>query len=127
MKFKLKELVVKIDDFKLSNLNNVDKLVLIFDNEKQIKKFDLIYSEILLKKIYPLTKGIPFCRAKIEHCIELFKSKGTGKKKEECSSCKLKKYCDYDSGDFEIKPMKKVSSDLIKFLEERNENLDDWI
>lgn len=126
---KLNEFIIKIDDFDISNLikNKIDKLILVFDNETQIKKFDDIYSELLLKKIYPLTKGIPFCKARIEHCIELFKSKGIGKKKDGCNSCILLKYCDYNNEEFNIKPIKKVPSDLIQFLEERDESINDWI
>jgi hypothetical protein len=127
--FKLKELVINIDDFKLSDIEKkrIDKLILVFNNQNQIKKFNHIYSELLLKKIYPLTKGIPFCCGKIQHCIELFSSKGAGKKKKECTSCVLLKYCNYNSEKFNLKPITKPQKDLIKFLEERNESLNDWI
>jgi hypothetical protein len=121
----LKELTININDFNPNE--KVDKLVLTFDNETQIEKFNQIYPELILKKIYPLTKGIPFCKAKIEHCLELFYSKGTGKKKKECASCKLLKYCDYNDENFDVIPILNPSKDLIKFLEERNENLNDWI
>ncbi len=136
---KFNELIKDIDDFNISDVDKkkVDKLVLTFDNEEQIKKFDDIYSELLLRKIYPLTRGIPFCKARIEHCTELFCSDGTGKKKKECKSCKLLKYCNYDSNQsdpknsnhrgFNVKPIMGVSDDLITFLEERNESLNDWI
>ncbi len=128
-KNELNVLSVDIDNFDLKVLENkrIDKLVLEFKEETQIEKFNKIYPELLLNKIYPLTKGIPFCKGKIEHCVELFSSTGLGNKKKECNSCQLKKYCNYNLEDFDIKSIRNAPKDLLKFLEERNESLNDWI
>ncbi len=102
------------------------KEIIEFKDDSQLKDLDSLFTELLIKKKYPLTKGIPFCCGKIKHCIELFLGTGKGKKPETCNICKLKKWCDYSGADFKIKPIVNCDEDLLKFLEERDENINDW-
>jgi len=95
-------------------------------SEEDLKDLDQQFSEIMSKKKYPFTKGVPFCRTKIEHCIELFKGTGEGEKPKTCNTCKLKKWCNYNGEAFKIKPILECDKDLLAFLEERDENSDDW-
>ena len=85
------------------------------------------FSDLLSQRIYPFTKGVPFCCGKIEHCIELFVGEGKGEKPKACSDCKLKKWCDYSGKGFTVKAIKKCDKDLLLFLEERDERFIDWI
>ena len=91
-----------------------------------IKELDSKFSDVMSKRMFPFTKGVPFCCAKIEHCIELFKGTGKGDKPEACNNCKLKKWCDYSGESFKIKAITECDKDLLAFLEERDENIDDW-
>lgn len=103
------------------------KHIIVFKDSSKLGELDSILSEKIFKKIYPLTKGIPFCCGKIEHSWELFNGTGKGKKKKECKDCKLISWCNYNSEEFDIKAIKKPNKDLLKFLEERDESINDWI
>jgi len=98
--------------------------ILEFKEESESK--DLDFTELISKKIYPFTKGIPFCCGKIEHCIELFQGTGKGDKPKACNGCKLIFWCDYNGSNFKIKPITECDADLIEFLEDRDENINDW-
>jgi hypothetical protein len=100
---------------------------------KDLKSLEGVYasfSDLLSKRMYPFTKGVPFCCAKIEHCIELFVGTGKGEKPDGCSGCVLKKFCDHSKdsdSNFVVKAVKKCDKDLLLFLEERDERINDWI
>ncbi|MFC1691791.1 hypothetical protein ACFL0W_06450 [Nanoarchaeota archaeon] len=100
--------------------------ILEIKDDSQLKELDSLFSDLISQKIYPLTKGVPFCCGKIEHCIELFIGKGIGKKPELCKDCKLISWCDYSGAKFDIKPIRECDKDLIEFLEDRDENINDW-
>lgn len=103
------------------------KHIIEFKDDSQLDELDSMIADKIFNKIYLLTKGIPFCCAKIEHSWELFHGTGTGTKKEECKSCKLISWCNYNSEQFKIKAITHPNKDLLKFLEERDENINDWI
>ena len=106
------------------------KKIIEVKNESELASVYASFSDLLSQRIYPFTKGVPFCIGKIEHCIELFTGTGVGEKPDACSECVLKRHCDYsgDSGyTFSVKAIKKCDKDLLLFLEERDERINDWI
>ena len=70
-------------------------------------------------------KGIPFCRCPPEHCIDLYKGTGKGRKPDACEKCRLRGWCDYEGDD--VKPITVCDKDLLMFLEERDESTFDWL
>lgn len=96
------------------------KEVIEFSDDSKLNKLDSMISKSISNKKYPLTKGIPFCCAKIEHCIELFIGNGSGNKPKTCDLCKLRQWCNYNGEHFDIKPIINCDVDLLKFVEERD-------
>ncbi|MBN1176003.1 hypothetical protein JXA48_05150 [Candidatus Woesearchaeota archaeon] len=84
-------------------------------------------SQSIIDREFLIIENVPFCLCPIEHCSYLYFGTGKGQKPYGCSSCKLKYWCDYDkSQDLEIVSLTDCDPDLLKFLEERDENINDW-
>ena len=110
------ELVIPVELYSSSLLNcSANRIIILFSEESQLAKFDEIFSDFVLNKRYPLTKGIPFCHAKIQHTIEIFQ-KVESEKPKECMRCSLQKYCSFN-GRFTPKPIIEADKDLLRFLE----------
>ena len=101
--------------------------IILCNKQSDIAKAQEQVKQMLLDRKYPIVKGVPFCCFDNEYVYDLFFGKGKGNKKEDCKKCMLKRWCDYDSEEFEIKALESCDPDMIKFLEDRDENIDDWI
>lgn len=96
----------------------MDKNILVVnDNKIDVNEF---YSSSIAKNKYPLTKGLPFCCANIQHCIEIFNKEKQQNNYTECSECKLKRYCPYQGKGFKVSPITNPNPDLIDWLENEN-------
>lgn len=81
----------------------------------------------ILNKEFPIIKDVPFCLCPIEHCSYLYFGTGLGDKTSSCSFCKLSSWCDYDKKqNLKVVAILDCDTDLLKFLEERDENINDW-
>lgn len=110
------ELVIPFELYNPSILNcSANRIIILFTEESQLEKLPEIFSDFVLNKRYPLTKGIPFCNAKIQHTIEIFQ-KVRSEKPKECIKCSLQKYCSFN-GRFTPKPIIEADKDLLRFLE----------
>lgn len=107
---------IHVKDYK----NQEKQCILIFTDETELNKIDDIFANLITKRIYPLTKNIPFCKTDIKHCIEIFRREKQINNFTECSDCKLKLYCPYKGKNFKVLPIKTPNKDLIKWL--KNEN-----
>ena len=96
------------------------------NNKEEIDKANRFIQDCLENKVYPIIKGVPFCCIDIKHCYDLFFGKGRGEKPESCKTCKLIRFCNYNKENFELKPIKYAEEELLRFLEERDENITDW-
>jgi len=111
-------------------LSKVNRVIIELNNQEQIKQLNEIFSDLILKKFYPFTKGVPFCQTQIEHCWELFNQQNIiiTKKAKECQDCLLTEYCNYQNNNqdssqnqqFEVKPIKEIKPELINFLKDEN-------
>lgn len=125
------EIILPINLFSteiIENLNSIKRIIIEFDSKKGLENIDDITSEVIAKRFFPFTRGIPFCQDNIDQMSELFTWNNQKKsdKTNECKSCIFANYCSYKEGSnkFDIKPITKKESnnkDIIKFLEE-NEN-----
>lgn len=84
-------------------------------------------SRSIINREFLIIKDVPFCLCPIEHCSYLYFGTGKGSKPLVCSSCKLNSWCDYDkSQNLPVVAFNDCDIDLLKLLEERDENIDDW-
>jgi len=110
------ELVIPIELYNSSLLNcSANRIIILFSEESQLVKLGEVFSDFVLNKRYPLTKGIPLCHSMIQHTIEIFQ-KIESEKPEECTGCVLQKYC-FLNGKFKPKPILEADKDLLRFLE----------
>jgi len=106
-----------------NELPRIQRIILEFKDNSSLNILDELFSEIISKRLYPLTKGIPFCNGQIKHMYELFNKVKTNNKPKECNDCILNSNCSFDNNGFTPKKItdKKKHKDILKFL---NENED---
>lgn len=117
-------MLIPIETFDLERLAS-DKPVLAFKDDAHLGRLPGIFAELLLREIYPLTVGIPFCHGEIQHMVETFHKKKSGNDFPECAGCRLKVYCAYTGKGFTPRPITRVDEDLQKWLDD--ETIIDWL
>ena len=66
---------------------------------------DLLFSELVLRKFFPLTKGLAFCFGRMEHAVEFYESEWKNLKKPvDCGSCLFANECSYNGNGQGVKP-----------------------
>lgn len=101
------------------NLRGVHRVILLLDSEKDLQLLDVACAELIGERLFPFTKGIPFCRGNIDQMYELFYPLGP-QKRVECKQCSFAPFCSYN-GPLEVKPISEPYEDALEFLE-KNEN-----
>ena len=103
-----------------------DLIILNCKDDDDAKLSEELIPEILLLNAWPMTRGIPFCKARIEHMSEIFVSENAEfDKNQECSGCIFLKWCRHiDSKDYSVKAASehKHFEDIRRFLENEEKN-----
>ena len=84
----------------LEKVSNVGRVIVEFEDKAQIKDLDIVFSELIARKFYPFTKGIPPCNTDIKHCIERFQEPLSLEKPSQCNGCILQNFCSFGGQGF---------------------------
>jgi len=75
----------------------IHRLIVDFENEI-CDDFEDLFAEIMSKRLFPLVKGVPFCKVNeknLIHMIEIYDISTETEKPDECNGCIFSKYCSF--------------------------------
>lgn len=101
-----------------------DHVVLRVDGEQGLEGLTDLFAELIARGIYPMTRGLPFCRGDMAHMVETFEKSAAVSECPACAGCLLARGCAYRGNGFEVRPVTEVSPDLAAWMDD--ESTFDW-